>query len=92
MAEPQVRWVKKTHRDGCYAVEEVARGDWPWPWAFVGKGYWGDRLGRRNGSSVHWALVVCNDAVCHASFAVRWDAIEGLVTGMVEASDAGGGT
>lgn len=84
---PQVIWKEREHKADCYAVEQVAAGVWDSPWAIMptspGYVFYGDRLGRTNGTTTSWLIVVCNDTSCPARALVNFAVIEGAVTSVL---------
>jgi len=72
----------RDHREGCRALEHVARGWWSSPWFMNGGSVRRDSIGRRvraNASGQTWLRMICNCTDCDAEILVRRDGVEALV-------------
>lgn len=67
--------VERQHKKGCLGLNAVERGDWDFPWCFVGGMTYADKLGRRTsvGRGSSWMVFPCNDPGCDATLLVPTD-------------------
>ncbi len=77
------------HRDDCYGIQEVQRGNWPHPWAcpeyhFLSR----TKAGKRHNKAVTgWLIFKCNDTRCAAQLGFLMEDVERLLGLRKEAND-----